>query len=127
MLRVVILQNLILINIDVTCYRHFWLHSLTFNLIPNLLKPKNCNEYDKVSVNSLKISVPVISFALTYIRNRSLSLGVFPTCLKYSKIKPLFKNGNKTNMMNYRPISLLTSFSKVIEKIILVTPLHHIE
>jgi hypothetical protein len=38
--------------------------------------------------------------------------------LKYSEIKPLFKNGDKTNMTNYRPISLLTSCSKVVEKVL---------
>jgi hypothetical protein len=38
--------------------------------------------------------------------------------LKYSEIKPLFKKGDKTSMMNYRPISLLTSFLKVVEKVI---------
>jgi hypothetical protein len=47
--------------------------------------------------------------------------------LKYSEIIPLFKNGDKTNMMNYRPISLLTSFSKVIEKVIFVRLLRHIK
>jgi hypothetical protein len=45
--------------------------------------------------------------------------------LKYSAIIPLFKNSNKTNVMNYRPISLLTSFLKVIEKAIFVRLLHH--
>ena len=35
--------------------------------------------------------------------------------LKYSIIKPLFKKGDKTDPSNYRPISMLTSFSKVFE------------
>jgi hypothetical protein len=47
--------------------------------------------------------------------------------LKYSEIIPLFKNGDKTNVTNYRPISLLTSFSKVIEKAIFVRLLCHIK
>jgi fructose-1,6-bisphosphatase/inositol monophosphatase family enzyme len=54
-------------------------------------------------------------------------MGVFPTRLKYSEIIPLFKNGDKTNVMNYRPISLLTSLSKVIEKAIFVRLLRHIK
>ena len=39
--------------------------------------------------------------------------GTFPTRVKYAIVKPLLKKGNKENLANYRPISLLTSFSKV--------------
>jgi hypothetical protein len=39
--------------------------------------------------------------------------------MKFSIIKPTFKKGNKMNLTNYRPISLLTSFSKVFEKALL--------
>jgi hypothetical protein len=41
---------------------------------------------------------------------------IFPERLKYSTIKPLYKKGDKTDISNYKPISLLTSFSKVTEK-----------
>jgi hypothetical protein len=90
----------------------------TENII-KFLKSKNSNGYDEISVKILKISVPFISSPLTYICNRSLTIGVFPTWLKYSEIKPpLFKNGGKTNMSKYRPVSLLKSFSKVVENVI---------
>jgi hypothetical protein len=95
------------------------------NIIKSL-KPKNSNGYDEISVKNLKTSAPFISSPLTYICNRSLSTGVFPTRLKYSVIKPLFKNGDKTSMTNYRPISLMTSFSKVFEKVIHVRLHRHI-
>jgi hypothetical protein len=42
--------------------------------------------------------------------------GIFPERLKYSTIKTLYKKGDKTDPSNYRQLSLLTSFSKVIEK-----------
>jgi fructose-1,6-bisphosphatase/inositol monophosphatase family enzyme len=57
---------------------------------------------------------------------KSVRSGTFPTRLKYSIVKPLFKKGDRENMVNYRPISLLTSFSKVFEKIIYGRLLQHI-
>lgn len=44
--------------------------------------------------------------------------GIFPTCYKNSIIVPIHKKGNSKLMTNYRPISLLTIFSKVLEKTI---------
>ena len=81
------------------------------------LKWKNSQGYDEIPQNILKISMPFILSLLTYICNKSLSLGIFPTRLKYSQISPIYKNGEKTEMANYRPISLLTSFSKILKKL----------
>jgi hypothetical protein len=51
-----------------------------------------------------------------------LSTGNFPEYLKYSNIKPIYKNSDKNIMVNCRPISLLPSFSKIFEKLI---SMHH--
>jgi hypothetical protein len=59
------------------------------------LRSQNSNRYDEISVRILKISMPFISSPLTHICNRSLTTGVFPSRLKYSEVKPLFKNGHK--------------------------------
>jgi len=69
---------------------------------------KNSCGYDEISMRILKISAPFISSPLCRIINASLNSGVFPTRLKYSIITPLHKKGDKNNVSNYRPISLLT-------------------
>ena len=48
------------------------------------------------------------------------STGIFPEKLKYALIKPIFKNGDRNNVSNYRPISLLPAFSKVFERVLYV-------
>jgi hypothetical protein len=48
--------------------------------------------------------------------NKILSTGIFPERLKFLEVRPLFKKGYITEFSNYRPISLLTSFSKITEK-----------
>ena len=84
--------------------------------IINTIKPKNSHGYDEVSVRILKMSAPFILSPLTYIFNIMLSKGIFSDRLKYSVIKPLYKKGKSSvisDFSSYRPISLLTSFSKL--------------
>jgi len=68
--------------------------------------------------NTQKISAPYILSPLTFICNKILITGVFPERMKFSEVKPLYKKGNTMDLSNYRPISLVTSFTNIFEKII---------
>lgn len=81
------------------------------------LKPSNSAGMDEISTNLLKHIAHQISRPLTHIINTSIEKGIFPTKMKTGKIIPIYKKGNKLQMENYRPISLL-SFSKILEKIV---------
>jgi hypothetical protein len=80
------------------------------------MKAKDSSGYDGISTKILKMCNLLISKPLCYICNKSIQTGVFPDCLKYSIVKPLFKNGDWSSILNYRPFSLVLVFSKIVEK-----------
>ena len=65
----------------------------------------------------IKRSFDLLAEPLANIINVSLSTGIFPNKLKIAKIIPVFKTGEQNSFTNYRPISLLTNFSKFFEKV----------
>ena len=63
---------------------------------------------------------------LTHIYNLSIKTGIVPSQLKLSKVVPLYKKGDKSEPNNYRPISLLSIFDKILEKLIHKRLMHFI-
>ena len=61
---------------------------------------------------------PFLIQELTHLLNLCLTCKAFPRCLKIEIVKPIFKSGLKTQFTNYRPISILPTISKVLERII---------
>jgi hypothetical protein len=59
-----------------------------------------------------------IALPLSHIFDLSLASGDFPTKLKLCRVIPIFKAGNILECDNYRPISLLNSVSKILEKLL---------
>ena len=82
------------------------------------LKNKNSQGHDNISLNLLKSLAPAIIYPLSVIINQSLVTGIFPENMKIGKVIPVYKKGDADLFDNYRPISILSSFSKVLEKIV---------
>jgi hypothetical protein len=83
------------------------------------IENKNSAGADGVPDKIIKFSIPFISKILVYLCNISLTEGSFPKRLKVSKVIPLQKKGNVNDVTNFRPISLLSGFSKIFEKVML--------
>ena len=66
----------------------------------------------------MKLAAPIIVVPLCKIINKSFSEGVFPEAIKIAKVIPTLKAGDPLDVNNYRPISLLSIFSKIIEKLV---------
>ena len=61
--------------------------------------------------------IPIIKGPICHLFNLSFKTGFIPTTLKTAKNVPIFKAGERDNFTNYRPISWLSSFSKLLEKV----------
>ena len=81
------------------------------------LKTKNSIGHDGISNRILKGITESITEPLNIIFNKSLEEGVFPTEMKKADTVPLYKSKAKDDKNNYRPISLLLTVSKLLEKI----------
>ncbi len=73
---------------------------------------------DRIPVKILKDAISIVSEPLTLIYNASLEKGVFPQTWKLARVTPIFKAGNKTDVNDYRPISVLSVVSRILEKIV---------
>ena len=82
------------------------------------LEPKTSLDINGVSTDLVKKCANYILAPLTHILNLSLRDGIFPDSLKTSRVCPIHKQGSKTDLNNYRPISCLPVFSKIFEKIV---------
>jgi exonuclease III len=94
-------------------------HPVSTNEVKNLiksLKSKQSAGIDEISSKLLKEIDEYVVEPLVYLINKAFTNGQFPNVFKISIIKPIFKKGSAENLENFRPISLISTFSKIMEK-----------
>ena len=91
--------------------------SKVLTIINNLVNKKSSG-WDGVSNSMLKELKNLLCQPLSLMFNTSISTGVFPSIFKKADVIPLHKSGSTNESTNYRPISLLVTMSKILEKLI---------
>ena len=89
--------------------------------VEKLLKEVNASKAggpDEIPGRILKECSMSLAPSLTMIFNLSLQTGKFPNCWKFANVVPVFKKGEREEVTNYRPVSLLGIISKIFEKCI---------
>ena len=81
---------------------------------------------DEISVDNIKSCFGSLSKSLLQIFRLSLEERIFPDDLKTAKVTPIFKVGDGNKFGNYRPISVLSCFSKMLEKIMYKRHFNHL-
>ena len=82
------------------------------------MNPRKATGYDQIPSKLLKIAAAPLSRCLTPIFNSSIATSVFPNSLKNADVSPVYKKADNLIKENFRPISVLTSTSKIFEGIV---------
>lgn len=105
-------------SLDTTFFFHPVLDCEIADTVKSLRKNKSSGA-DSISAKVLKLISTEISRHIAHCINLSISSGVFPSVLKRAIVIPIPKNNDIHVISNYRPISLLSTFAKVFERIVL--------
>ena len=103
---------------------------ITLNGVFKLLANHNCNKSsgpDGISAIFLKNTATEIAPILTHLFQQSLESGILPAAWKHAYVSPIFKKGSKADPKNYRPVSLTSLISKVMEHILVSQIMKHLQ
>lgn len=74
--------------------------------------------WDDIPAALIKAAGLILAPVLCHVFNTCIDSGIFPTVFKKALVHPIHKNGDKMNITNYRPISVLSTLSKIFEKLL---------
>ena len=97
-----------------------FLNAITINEVARETDNSDANKspsYDKISLKVVKAISKHIIEPLTHIYNQSIVTGIIPSELKVAVVTPIFKSNDKESYSNYRPMSVLPCFTKILEKL----------
>ena len=86
--------------------------------LSHIIKDGKSSGCDDINPSIAQTSLPYMVQPLSHIVNLLLSTGVVPSKLKVAKVTPILKSSDPAEFSNYRPISVLTTFSKILEKLV---------
>ena len=112
------------------CDQSLFFHPTNETEITNIiqeLNPTKSSDFDGISQYIIKQVLHFIAKPLVHICNLSFWSGKVPKDFKIGKLIPVFKKGDPHIFSNYRPITLLPSFSKILEKLVYKRLLKHID
>ena len=98
---------------------------VVFNLLRNI-DEKKATGLDMIPSQLLKMAASIVTPSLTAIFTKSIITGIYPTEWKMARVTPVFKKGEKSDLNNYRPISVIPVVSKVFEKIVYDQPYQYL-
>lgn len=90
-------------------------------------KNSKCPDIYGIAPAAIKLAPKVLSVPLTWLINSIIIQGVIPDSWKCARILPQHKSGSRNKKENYRPISILPSFSKILEKVVAKQLVTHLE
>ena len=106
------------LNPNVNTFKFKVIHIKEVLAVLKSLKTSKSAGPDNLHARLLKDGSEQIAAPLCFLANQSLQNGLFPNSEKCARVIPIYKSGEKSNLDNYRPISVLNVLSKVLEKIV---------
>ena len=79
------------------------------------VNPQKPGAYDKIPPKLVSLSADILAKPFMHVVNSGIHSHTFPDCAKVAVVTPVFKKDNRHNKQNFRPISVLNTFSKVFE------------